>query len=41
MGKEDCKESLNVYKKFTSQIDSVKKFFNVAEVCDEVKLRFP
>lgn len=31
MGKEDCKESLNVYKKFTSQIDSVKKFFNVAE----------
>ena len=32
MNKKNCKEALEIYKKFLSRMDSVKEFLKVAEV---------
>lgn len=33
MNKKNCKEALDIYKKFLSRMDHVKEFLKVAEVC--------
>ena len=33
MNKEDCKQGLDIYKKYLSRIEDLKNFLKVAEVC--------
>ena len=39
MNKKNCKEALEVYKKFLARMDSVKEFLKVAEVGKIIGLR--
>ena len=36
MNKKNCKEALEIYKKFLARMDSVKTFLKVAEVYDDI-----
>lgn len=36
MNKKNCREALDVYKKFLARMDRVCEFLKVAEVCDHI-----